>query len=291
MTARLRSLPPRTSAVVIGAALAISVAAGAAALASEHLLRAPIHDGETINILLLGSDEGPMRNSDPLRGRADAFQLLSVSPDGQHATFVSFPRDSYVSVPGRGNTRINACLTGGPAVCMATMDANWGFRPDHYIVTDFNGFKQAIHRFGGVTVNVDRPVSEGGTAITNTGRQRITGSQALAFTRERKSRPGGDFARTAAQAELLREAHAEVWENATPARIAQTVAILQQTTVTDLNPSQLLRLAYLAVTIDPENVDQVTLSGGFANIGGASVVQLTGDSHNIVRSVATDGRR
>ncbi len=280
----------RTATIVIVSVLTLLLIAGATA-GVERLLRAPIAEGETITILLLGSDEGPMRSSDPLRGRADAFHLLAVSPDRDRVTFVDFPRDSRVSVPGRGQTRINACLTGGPENCLATIQANWGFTPDHYLVTEFNGLKQAIQRFGGLEIDVQHTVRDGGSRIDQTGVQRITGSQALSYSRDRKNRPGGDFARSAAQTRILRAGHQKLWDGGmSPAQVARTVAILQQTTVTDLSASQLLRLGFLAATIAPDQVEQATLSGSSAMFGGASMVRLHDSAHGIIRSVGEDGR-
>lgn len=290
MGALIRARDARRRLISVSVFLAAVLVAGTA-LATTHWLRAPIHEGETITLLLLGSDEGPFRNSDPLRGRADVFALLAVSPERDRVTFVNFPRDSRVSVPGRGRTRINACLTSGPQGCVETMAVNWGVEIDHYIVTDFNGLRAAVNRFGGVEVNVDRPVFHGGTAVPQTGRQRITGEQALAFTRDRKNRPGGDFDRATAQAHLLMEAHRELWNDGSdPARIARTVAILQQTTASDISSSELLRLAFLAMSIEPDQVDQVTLDGGFINVDGASMIQLHDASNAIIRDVAANGR-
>lgn len=287
---RHRHLPRRTAGALVAALLAVLLVAGAAA-AVEQLLRAPVAEGETITILLLGSDTGPMRNSDPLRGRADAFHLLAVSPERDQVTFVSFPRDSYVAVPGRGQTRINACLNGGPENCLATIQANWGFTPDHYVLTDFNGLKQAIHRFGGIEVDVQHTTRDGGTAITQTGPQVISGSQALSYSRDRKNRPGGDFARSEAQTRILRAGHQKLWDRGmSPAQVARTVAILQQTTVTDMSADRLLRLAFLAATIAPDQVEQATLSGNSTMIGGASMVRLHDSAHGIIRSVGEDGR-
>jgi LCP family protein required for cell wall assembly len=286
------TLRSRRRALVILAVLTLTLSLlVGTAFALDAWLRAPINEGETINILLLGSDEGPGRNSDPLRGRADAFHLVSISPERDQVTFVSFPRDAYVAVPGRGNTRINACLTAGPENCMATVEANWGFRPDHYVVTNMHSFKQAIHRFGGVEVDVQSTVSDGGTPITQTGPQRITGSQALAYARDRKNRAGGDFARAEAQTRMLRAGHRAVFDSRASARVAHAVAVLQQTTMTDMSPDQLLRMAFLAADIDPADIDQVTLQGNLATIGGASMVRLTDGAHATVRSVAADGRQ
>jgi hypothetical protein len=124
--------------VALVAALALTTAG--AAVAGDRLLL-PSGDGQVLTLLLLGSDEGPPRSTNPVPGRADGFQLLFVSPDRQHATFVSIPRDSYVPVAGRGTTRINACLVDGPSACVATVEHVFGVQVDGYLLTSMEGFK------------------------------------------------------------------------------------------------------------------------------------------------------
>lgn len=271
--------------------LAVLMIAAAGVVAGERYLRAPIGGDRVITILLLGGDEGPMRGGTVLRSRADAFHLLFVSPDRERATFVNIPRDSYVSVPGFGSTRINTCLVAGPERCVQTVESLWGLDVDHYIVTSFSGFMTAVDRYGGVPVDVEHSVRDGGEAIS-AGPQVLSGAQALAYTRDRKNRPGGDLGRTTAQANFLMSAHRDMFEGAaTPTRIAEMVGLLQQTTVTDARADELLRYAFLAVTIDPGAVDNITLPANIGMAGAASVMFLPPAAHTIVRDVAADGVR
>lgn len=278
---------PWLAAAVAGLLVALSVGAGAA---SDRFLRAPVRDDGVIAILLLGADQGPYRSGTPMSARADAFHLLFVSRDHRHATFVNVPRDSYVPVPGRGRSRINTCLLAGPPRCVETVRAAFGVEVDHWFVTDFRGLDEAVDRFGGVVVDVPRRLTDGGEDIVRTGRQRLSGARALTFTRDRKHRSGGDFERSEAQATLLRAAHRQLF-HARPGvgRIAETVGILQQTSITDLSTPRLLRLGLLAMTIPPGNVRSVTLPGRSGRAGAAAVVFLTDRASAIVRDVAADG--
>ena len=91
---------------------------GSTAVAGERLLL-PDPDGEVLTLVLLGSDGGPPRGDQMLTARADGFQLLFVSGDRQHATFVSVPRDAYVSVasaPRAGCRCSAACACRCPQV-------------------------------------------------------------------------------------------------------------------------------------------------------------------------------
>jgi LCP family protein required for cell wall assembly len=269
---------------VVGALLV-----GTAGLALERLLLPPA-DGEVLTLLLLGSDEGPPRSTDPVPGRADGFQLLFVSGDRQHATFVSIPRDAYIPVSGRGTTRINACLVGGPEACVTTVENEFGVSIDGYFLTSMEGFKRAVAAFGGLTVDVPTPVRDGGMAITEAGEQQLTGSQALTYGRDRKNRPGGDFARSQAQAEMLAIAHADVVAAGEVRAVLDAVSILRRHTHTDLSGPQLARLGFEALQLPPENVQRELAPGNHAMAGPAAVVRLQSSAYELIRDAAADGR-
>ena len=262
---------------------------GGAATAVERLLL-PDHDGEVLTFVLLGADEGPPRGGDVRHARADGYQLLFVSGDRQHATFVSVPRDAYVAIPGRGQTRIGHCLASGPDACVATAEQEFGLEVDGYLLTGMEAFKQAIAAFGGLTVDVPTPVRDGGTAIPEAGEQRLTGSQALTYARDRKNRPGGDVARTQAQAELLALGHERVARAGGVTDVLDAVTVLRRHTFTDLPGPELTRLAFEAMRLPPENVERTVATGSGAMIGGASMYRLDQQAYDRIADAAADGR-
>lgn len=64
-------------------------------------------DGQ-VNILVLGSDWRPGAGY-----RTDVILLVSLNPKLGTASLVSFPRDLYVDIPGRGKNRINTAHPAG----------------------------------------------------------------------------------------------------------------------------------------------------------------------------------
>ena len=274
---------------VLVAALTLALLAGAAAVAVERSLLPP-GDGETLTLVLLGSDEGPTRSENPRVGRADGFQLLFVSGDRQHATFVSIPRDSWVGVTGRGTTRINACLVNGPANCVSTVEQEFGIEVDGYLMTSMRGFANAIDAYGGITVDVPTPVFDGGHDITQPGLQHLTGLQALTYARDRKNRPGGDFGRSEAQAELLTIAHSDVVADGDLQTVLEAVVVLRRHSESDLSGPQLMRLAFEAMRLPPANVERVLAPARPGRAGAASVVFLDPEAYDIIRDAAEDGR-
>lgn len=284
MTSRTRVM------IALLAALGLVVSATVALAASRDFLRAPLGTDGVTTLLILGADMGPPRDGSPLSARADGFHLLVVSPDGTRATFLNFPRDSYVAVPGRGRTKINACLVSGPDNCVATVEQNWKVEVDAYLLTSMNGLKEGVEQFGRVRVNVEHTVYDGGQDIEQTGEQTLSGSQALTYGRDRKNRPGGDFARSEAQTTVLQAAHRQlIDEEPSVRRIAEVVGIVQRTTVTNASPQQLLRLGYLGTKISPENINNVNVPGNVGTAGAASVVFLPERANTLIRDVAADG--
>lgn len=281
----------RPTAFVAAALAALIVATNTVAWAAERWIAAPVHD-DTIALLVLGSDAGPNRPGDPLTGRADGFHLLVVSPDHQHVSIVDVPRDTYVPVPGRGNSKINACLVGGPERCVAAAEALFGIDIDHWMLTDFQGLAAAIDLYGGLTVEVEQRLNDpfSGTDL-QPGRQELDGGQVLAYTRDRKSRSGGDFARSASHSAVLTALHRQtVSEEPSVTRIAELVEILSSTVVSSMDAGTTLRLAYLSQRVQPENVVTRVLGGVPSSAGGASIVRITDAGHATIADLREDGR-
>jgi polyisoprenyl-teichoic acid--peptidoglycan teichoic acid transferase len=276
---------------LLAATLVASLLIGGTAIGAERWLLPPVGDDDApLALLLLGSDEGPNRSDNPLVGRADGVQLLFVSADRQHATFVSIPRDSWVAVSGIGNNRINACLVNGPERCVETVENVFGIDIDHYLLTSMRGFAHAIDEWGGITVDVPTPVFDGGYDITETGEQHLEGLQALTYARDRKNRPGGDFGRSQAQAELLAIGHRDVHEAGTVRAVLDAVAVLRQHTVTDISGPQLARLGFEAMHLPPDNVQRELAPARLGTAGAASVVYLEDAAYAMIRDAAEDGR-
>ncbi|MFT5222935.1 MAG: anionic cell wall polymer biosynthesis LytR-Cps2A-Psr (LCP) family protein, partial [Glaciecola sp.] len=91
--------------------------------ASARWIALPVGGNDPYVLLVLGSDQGPPRTGTALGGRADGFHLLVVAPDRAHVSILSFPRDTWVSIPGVGNRKINKALTYGADKAVATAES------------------------------------------------------------------------------------------------------------------------------------------------------------------------
>ncbi|MGI6786746.1 MAG: LCP family protein [Gleimia sp.] len=146
-----------------------------------------------INFLMLGTDSR-ISAGDPsqwVKGaqRTDAFMILQIAGDRESVNVISIPRDSWVEIPGYGKQKINAAFSyGGPTLTIATVEQLTGIPIDHVAVVDFTSFSALTDVLGGVTMTT-----------STEGTQTYDGEAALAFVRERKNLPGGDFDRVRRQ--------------------------------------------------------------------------------------------
>ncbi|MFN2557725.1 MAG: LCP family protein [Nitriliruptorales bacterium] len=278
-----------TFAIVSAMSFALLTAAAFAAVTG--MLAAPVDRDGMIALLALGSDAGPYRPGSPLSARADAIHLVVISPDRRQVSILDIPRDTQAAVPGRGRTKINACLNGGPERCAQTVAALTGIPIDAWFLTDFRGLQSAIDLFGGLHIDVEQRLRDpfAGTDL-QPGPQLLGGGAVLAYSRDRHSRPNGDVGRSVAQSRVLMALHRQILaENPPVIRVAELVELLRRTTVSNARPDLQLRLAYLALTIPAENVRSTVLQGRASSAGGASVAVLTEAAHATIADVRADG--
>lgn len=171
--------------------------AGITPAATEDVLEKP--EGQ-VNILLLGSDIRPYDGG----FRTDVIMWVSLNPNDGYVSVVSFPRDLFVSIPGWGNNRINTAFQyGGFEMLADTFEANFGVRPDHYVLVDFNGFTTVINDLGGIDVyaaynltdTCAKWINASGYCSAGPGLVHMNGDVALWYARSRYTTSDIDRAR------------------------------------------------------------------------------------------------
>jgi polyisoprenyl-teichoic acid--peptidoglycan teichoic acid transferase len=163
-----------------------------------HLTLASSPDGGGANYLLIGSDtrafaEDPTdtqafgTTSDAGGQRSDTIMVLHTDPDSDRALLVSFPRDLWVNIPGRGNSKINAAFNDGPQKVIDTLSADFGVPIQHYMEVNFESFRRLVDAVGTVPVYFPAYVRDklSGLSIWFPGCAQLDGATALAFVRSR----------------------------------------------------------------------------------------------------------
>ncbi len=156
-----------------------------------------VSDTPGTNWLLVGSDSRagltPEQEAELATGgetgpsRTDTVILIHIPEGSGETTMVSLPRDSYVSVPGYGQDKLNASFAiGGPPLLVQTVEGATGVHIDHYAEIGFDGFAGIVDAVGGVDVCLDNAIADPLAGIDlPAGCQELTGSESLGFVRTR----------------------------------------------------------------------------------------------------------
>jgi LCP family protein required for cell wall assembly len=166
------------------------------------------------NWLIAGSDsrDGVSRaQQDALhlgsQGANASDSLMLLHTGSGKPVLISIPRDSYVSIPGHGQNKINAALAiGGPTLLVQTVESVTGLRIDHYMGIGMVGLADVVGTVGGVRICVTSaipPDSYSGFKGMKAGCQNLSGPQAIAFVRDRHSFAVSDLQRIQDQRAFL----------------------------------------------------------------------------------------
>ncbi len=110
-----------------------------------------LNDPMVLNIMLFGSD----RRSQDDNGNSDTMIILSIDTRHEKIKLLSLQRDTYVSIPGYSNNKLNAAYSiGGASLAVATVQSNYGIYIDRYAIIDFDSFEAIIDALGGIDIEL-----------------------------------------------------------------------------------------------------------------------------------------
>lgn len=184
----------------------------------------------------VGSQRVVLLGSDARAEEASRSDTIVVTRAGGGSLAV--PRDTLVEIPGVGQDKVNAALAyGGPGLTVETLEGLLGVGIDDYVVLDFGGVEEIVDALGGVTVNVEEPISYGlgGRKVAiPAGEQELDGFEALAYVRYRGT-PSADIGRIGNQQKFLT---ALVQEATSPSKLGympRTVRAVMNNTESNMN--------------------------------------------------------
>ena len=269
---------------VAGSALGAVGGSGTAHARSAGIAVGKAHAGYTpsltgskpIVVLMVGSGARP--GDDVLHSLADSIHLMFIDPAKHHATLVGIPRDSYVTIPGHGTSKINSALSsGGPALLVQTIESISNTQIDYWAITTFWGFTDMIDDIGGLTMDVPFAMSDSyARSDFQPGVQELSGRDALAFARTRHDLKQGDFGRQEDGGRLFLASLAQFQKEyrKDPSRLFTWLGAGMSNIMTEMPLSEILPLAFTASKIPVKNVQNVVLPGGTGMVGSLSVVFL-----------------
>jgi LCP family protein required for cell wall assembly len=234
---------------------------------------------DRINILVMGLDRRP-REGQTLT-RSDTMFVLTIDPQTKTAGILGIPRDLYVDIPdGEGGyfeDRINTALVygevndykgGGHQLAIDTVEHNLGVKIGHYVIIDFEGFKEVIDALGGIDVDVPTYLYDPTYSWTELpgdydpqefepGLQHMDGETALAYARIRQN--SDDLDRIQRQQRII----FAVMDKALGLNVLRNALELwnkyKDAIDTDINDIQLAGFAKLAADISPEKISALSL--------------------------------
>jgi len=204
-------------------------------------------DGQ-VNILILGSD---WRENSGYR--TDVVLLLSIFTKEKKVSLVSFPRDLWVTIPGLQEERINTAMGyGGFPLLASTFEYNFAIHIDHYMMTNFYGFKGIVDTLGGIDIEAsqntadkcDLSYAHGSWCSVGPGTEHLDGEKALWYVRSRYT--SNDFDRTRRAQEVLQALFKKIMTLDAISRAPEIYNLFISSVETDLSLSDILALIDVA---------------------------------------------
>jgi LCP family protein required for cell wall assembly len=251
-------------------------------------------------ILLLGTDSSTASGRSGDR-HADSIMLVRTDPSHHRLSYLSIPRDLYVTIPRLGNAKINAAYqAGGLPLAIDAVKAFTGVGINHVVVVDFNNFKDLINAEGGITVNVPEEIlsnrfdcpyktqarcQEWKGWRFHRGSQHMTGDQALIYSRIRENQlnPGeSDLTRGARQQAVAQAATAKLTSPSTLIDLPFDGSKLMKPLTTDLSTWQLMELGWVKFRASGSHTLYCRLGGDPTTLGGQSVLLPSEDNAGVL---------
>lgn len=226
----------------------------------EIAVNSALPDSDKVqNIALFGLDSRSNNDS----GRSDAIIILSIDRVHNKIKLTSIARDTYVAIEGRRNDKFTHAWAYGKAkLAVKTLNQNFNMNITDYAYINFFEFAKLIDYLGGVMIDVDKAelnimnnyygpeLRSLGFNYTNAsaGYVRLTGAQALAYSRNRYT--GSDVDRGNRQKEVLEAMFAQVKDTSLtkfPSLISQVLEMVHTT----LSNDELMSIAQWAMTSSP----------------------------------------
>jgi LCP family protein required for cell wall assembly len=227
--------------------------------------------------MVLGSDYRPQSGF-----RTDVLLLIALDKSSGRMSFVSFPRDLWVTIPGYGEQRINVVMqTGGFQLLADTLQYNFGVYPTQYAMIDMEGFIDVIDVLGGITFETDsytadaceKELDPDKWCEVGPGMVTLDSQWALWYVRARYN--SSDFDRMRRTQEVVKAVIDKVVSPAGLLKIPDLTRIYDTEVESNINPDQIFALSQAGLnfnsdqdirrfTIGPEVVTSWTTPDGGA---------------------------
>ncbi len=171
-----------------------------------------------------------------IKSRSDVNILMALNVETGRMQLVSTPRDYYVTLPDRGPDKLTHAGLYGVECSREVLEELYGIPIDYYIRVNFSGFKDIIDLLGGIDVYSEYDFSVEPVRHYTAGYNHLTGTEALAFARERYSFAEGDVQRGANQMEVIKAVSARLISSDMLANYEKILEEVSECVQTDMPP-------------------------------------------------------
>ncbi|MEO7129759.1 MAG: LCP family protein [Dermatophilaceae bacterium] len=223
-------------------------------------------------VLAIGSDA--RRGESLTRSRADVLQVIGLDGSGGGGV-MGLARDLWVPLSTGGKGKINSAMVfGGPEAQLRTVRDTTGLPIEGYVVIGFSGFTKLVDEQGGIPIVIPKTLNAShAKLVIRAGPQVLSGKEALAYARERKTLPDGDFGRSRHQGEVILAAAVKA-KLAGPIAIPAALTSFSAVGSSNLTAEQILTYTAGLHRLNPLKAGRGVAKGASGWAGQASIVVL-----------------
>ena len=234
-------------------------------------------DGE-YRLLILGIDT----DRDDLSGRSDTMILAVLNTKLKTLKLISFMRDLYVKIPGKGHNKLNAAYAfGGASLIKKTIEDSFDIAVDGYLAINFSLMANLVDAIGGVELfveeyelkplngilgyyNYQRGAPEENGMLAASGTRVLTGVQTMSYARIRKT--DSDFERVVRQQKVIEAIYLQLRQAAFPQLMDAVTAFIGKVG-TDVSMNDVFSLLTETMKIDKISIDTLSIpvKGAFSS--------------------------
>ncbi len=244
-----------------------------------------------MNVLVIGCDQ---RDGLNLGVRADTLIVANLDLKNKTVRIMSIPRDLWVEIPGHDcHDKVNSTLNpnyfsdGGVGLTLKTVENLLKIPVKLYIKVNFEAFKEVVDALGGIVYIVEKDMyyvdpSDPETVINlKEGEQKLDGDKALQYCRFRWDAQGDfvldyqgkQYGRTSRQLNFLKEVAKKIVNTGNLITFNSIINIVMKYTETNIDSSELLRIALLFYKMNPEeDLHVVAFPGSLDWVSNTSVI-------------------
>jgi LCP family protein required for cell wall assembly len=237
--------------------------------------------------------------------RTDTMMLVYLDTKSSELSLLSIPRDTLVdlnmTVP-KLNGVYGASGGGeeGMAALLDQVELLLGYRPDGYVLVDFDAVEQIVDALGGVEFDVPTDMyyvdpSQDLYINLEAGTQTLTGQEALWVMRYRSGYALADLERVAVQREMVQAIASQGLQLKNVTKLPQLLEVYEQRVQSDLSFGNLVALAVAVRKCDLSDSVQETLpgeavtyqSGSYYQVDAEAAARLLNSSFNPLETAIT----